>query len=378
MRRDDRDNETRDEGHHLHADEAIQPVPSVPQPELPGDEAFRRVPERAELAVPPSGQSLLQGEGHMLTAGKASQEPLPALHPHDGEEGQAPAAANGRQARADLAAIVAAIRYHHRTRRYAMAQRKRADLSLGAFLRLALGWRKDAPADERKRISAQAQALIKAGEAETKKGEADTDEPAYAEWRHVILASIAARKPFDDVEKAATKAMERLAETLPVWQWAEPIKGFSARGLATIVGEAGDLGTYPKKGHLWKRMGLAVIGAGDGINDVRQGNAGRNASKEDWIAHGYNAERRAMMFVIGDTLVKTNKPENPYRAVYDRRKAQERAKAEAKGLAIVPAAKIPQRKPDGYVAEGTIHLRAQRYMEKRLLRDIWQAWRAAA
>lgn len=378
MRRDDRDNETRDEGHHLHADEAIQPVPSVPQPELPGDEASTRVPEGAGVALPPSGQPPLQGEGHGYGADEAMATAPSALHPHGGEEGHSTSAGDGPSARADLAATVAAIRYHHRTRRYAMAQRKRADLSLGAFLRLALGWRKDAPADERKRISAQAQALIKAGEAETKKGEADTDEPAYAEWRHVILASIAARKPFDDVEKAATRAMERLAATLPVWQWAEPIKGFSARGLATIVGEAGDLGTYPKKGHLWKRMGLAVIGAGDGINDVRQGNAGRNASKEDWIAHGYNAERRAMMFVIGDTLVKTNKPENPYRAVYDRRKAQERAKAEAKGLAIVPAAKIPKRKPEGYVAEGTIHLRAQRYMEKRLLRDIWQAWRAAA
>jgi hypothetical protein len=378
MRRDDRDNETRDEGHNLHADEAIQPVPSVPQPELPGDEAEDDVPKGAYVIVPPSGQPPLQGEGLSGTADKAVEQVPSALHPHGGEEGQASGAREGHPTRADLAATVAAIRYHHRTRRYAMAQRKRADLSLGAFLRLALGWRKDAPAEERKRVADQARALIAAGEAETKKGDADTDEPAYAEWRHVILASIAARKPFDDVEKAATKAMERLAATLPVWQWAEPIKGFSARGLATIVGEAGDLGTYPKKGHLWKRMGLAVIGAGDGVNDVRQGNAGRNASKEDWIAHGYNAERRAMMFVIGDTLVKTNKPENPYRAVYDRRKAQERAKAEAKGLTIVPAAKIPQRKPDGYVAEGTIHLRAQRYMEKRLLRDIWQAWRAAA
>jgi hypothetical protein len=268
----------------------------------------------------------------------------------------------------DLAETIAGIRSAHRERCYAMDQRKRADLSLLAYLRMVLGWSKALPDAERKRIAEQAKALVAFGDAAAKGRPVDIDEPAYLDLEPIITASLMARSPFDAVEKSATKEMERLAKTLPAWEWADTVKGLSARSLAVIVGEAGDLSAYPEKGHLWKRMGLAVMG------DVRQGGLRKGASKDDWIAHGYNAKRRSHMFVIGDVLVKVG---DHYRAVYLARKDYERQRAEAMGLTVAPAAKIPKARAAEFMSDGHVHKRAQRYMEKRLLRDLWQAWRRA-
>jgi hypothetical protein len=116
---------------------------------------------------------------------------------------------------------------------------------------------------------------------------------------------------------------------------------------------------------VWKRLGLAVI---DG---VRQGGLPKSASKDDWIAHGYSRVRRSRMFVIGDALIKAN---GEYRAVYLARKEYERQRAEAAGLTVAPALKIPKARANEFISDGIIHRRAQRYREKRLLRDLWQAW----
>lgn len=305
----------------------------------------------------------------------------------------------------DKATIIAQITEAHRRRNFAMDVRKMVDLKVGSLLRTQLGWRKTEAGDANhkeqseinKRAKEGAAALLEIGEAEavvieleakqaalerigeslngierrrleTARAAAATDEPAYAEWRSVILASIQARKPFDIVEADNTKQMEHLAKQLPVAEWAESIKGLGMRSLAAIVGEAGDLSAYPKKGHLWKRMGLAVIGG------VRQGGLSKGAPKQDWIDHGYSRKRRSQMFVIGDVMVKVGEE---YRQVYLDRKDYERARAEAAGLTVVPAAKIPKGRMDEFVSDGHIHRRAQRYMEKRLLRDLWKAWRAA-
>lgn len=252
----------------------------------------------------------------------------------------------------DPADLCAAIRFYHRQRCYAMEQRKRADLALGSFLRLMLGWRMDLPDDERKAIATHAANLMKDG--------------SGSEWEPVVNASIKARDPFHEIEAASLKEMKALAVQLPVWnEWAEDVRGFGEASLAIIVAEAGDLSGYPKKGHLWKRMGIAVL---DG---TRQGGLSKNAAKEDWIEHGYNRRRRSRMWTIGDTLIKA---QGPYREVYLARKEYERERAEAMGLTIAPSAKIPKKRADEFMSDGQVHRRAQRYMEKRLLRDLWQAW----
>jgi hypothetical protein len=219
-----------------------------------------------------------------------------------------------------------------------MEQRKRVDLSLGSFLRLVLGWSMALPEAERKKIAEQAATLM--------------DDPNDLEWGAVIAASHKAREPFEDIEKDAVKKMVKLAKTLPVWtSFGESVRGFGEASLAVIVAEAGDLSNYSTHSKLWKRMGLAVM---DG---VRQGGLAKGASKDAWIAHGYNPTRRSKMWNIGDALIKGNR-DGVYRTLYLNRKAYE-------------LMRDPEMKPI------KAHRRAQRYMEKRLLRDLWKAWRAA-
>jgi len=229
------------------------------------------------------------------------------------------------------------IRYWHRQRCFAMEQRKRIDLSLGSFLRMMLGWSLNLPEKDRKRIAEQAADIAESGE---------------GEWAAIVAASGLAREPFEDIERRAVKEMEKLAKALPVWsQFGEEVRGFGAVSLAVIVAEAGDLSNYATHSRLWKRMGLAVM---DG---VRQGGLGKNAGKEAWIAHGYNPARRSKVFMIGDSLIKGNR-DGVYRTTYLARKEYE-------------LVRDPEMKPI------QAHRRAQRYMEKRLLRDLWKAWRRA-
>jgi hypothetical protein len=271
----------------------------------------------------------------------------------------------------DLATICFEIREQHRRRLFAMDQRKRADLALGGFLRRQLGWSFEATAQQNAVINERVRRLLMIGELVIGKKqpspEADADYAAYAA---VIEAAFEARAPMARVESDATKAMEKLAKELPVWSaFGEGVKGFGPRSLAVIVGDAGNLANYASVAKLWKRMGMAVL---DG---VRQGGLSKTASAEDWLRHGYNARRRSQMFVIGDVLVKN---QGRYREIYLARKVYERELAEALSLTVAPAAKIPAKAKDQFRSEGHVHKRAQRYMEKALLRDLWCAWNRKA
>lgn len=237
----------------------------------------------------------------------------------------------------------------------------------GAFVRRALGWRMDLDEKERNAINKQAARLIDEIEtgghqiSDSQGGCAAAGDgghyyavnhPARASVAPFVLAVAEGRKPFDAMRKETEKEMRRIAETLPVYPWVASVKGFGSLGLAIIVGECGDLGEYRKGvAGIWKRLGLAVM---DG---KRQGNPGEGATSETWIAHGYNARRRSAMWTLGDSLLKCGG--GPWRTLYLERKAYELARA-------------PDMRPM------QAHRRAQRYVEKRLLRTLWQEWRRAS
>lgn len=229
------------------------------------------------------------------------------------------------------------IAMHHRERCFAMEQRKRLDLALGSFLRLRLGWRKDLPEQERKAIATQASKLM------------DCPEGPLAD---LIEASKQAAEPFRIVEADAKKTMAKLAKQLPVWDaFGKDVRGFGEVSLAVIVSEAGDLSLYDDFCKLWKRMGIAA-----GQNKVPP-NLSREERAEAWISRGKNPRRRSHMWNIGDALIKGNQ-DGKYRTIYLRRKEYEHAR-------------------DPEMSKMHAHRRAQRYMEQRLLRDLWRAWRRA-
>jgi len=255
-------------------------------------------------------------------------------------------------------AIVSEIRYHHRKRVFAVENRKRLDLALMSILRMMLGWSRALPKAERDAINAQARAIAAGEIAE-----------GFDHLAELVEANVVARGPMAAVERNAEKAMTTLAGELAVAAWWQANVGKSLLGLAIIIGEAGDVGGYGNPAKLWKRMGVGLV---DG---VRQGGLKKTAPKADWIRHGYNRSRRSRLYTIGDSLIKK---QGAWRELYLARKDYERARAEARGLTVVPAARIPKARAAEFMADGHVHRRAQRYMEKRLLRDLWRAWRAAA
>jgi hypothetical protein len=203
--------------------------------------------------------------------------------------------------------------------------------ALGAYLRTQLGWRTDLPEKQRNKIAAAARKIIKDGD------------------NHNVAAAEASCAPWAPIEFAHKTEMERLAVLLPVWaSFGKDIRGFGPMCLAMVVAEAGDLSNYPTHSTLWKRLGLAVF------EGRRQGDPVINTADE-WIRHGYNRVRRSQIFNIGDALIKQNGV-GRYRTIYLNRKAYELA-----------------REPDMRPIKA--HRRAQRYMEKMLIRDLWRAWR---
>ncbi|MDH3913881.1 MAG: hypothetical protein OEU09_21585 [Rhodospirillales bacterium] len=184
--------------------------------------------------------------------------------------------------------------------------------------------------------------------------------------RDVNVHFLAARAEIAGHHAALRKHLERLAAQLPIAGFVDDVPGLAFLGLGAIVGEAGDLSNYANPAKLWKRFGLAVMPDG-----LRQ----RKVAGAAALEHGYAPARRSVVWTLGDSLIKK---QGPYRELYLARKEVERAKAEAAGLEVRPQARIPAKNAAAFMSDGHVHNRAKRYMEKRLLRELWRAWRRAA
>jgi hypothetical protein len=176
---------------------------------------------------------------------------------------------------------------------------------------------------------------------------------------------IMARKILGVERKKEEKKLTKLAKQLPVWEWVETVRGVGPLSLANIIGEARDLSNYANPAKLWKRMGLALIG------DKRQGSPGKSATAEDWIEHGYCAARRSVMWTVGDCIVKSCKEGSEYRDIYNAKKEDYLNRPWCGGCHI----KEDKGEDREHCTDGHAHNRAQRYTEKRFLRDLWRVWR---
>lgn len=187
----------------------------------------------------------------------------------------------------------------------------------------------------------------------------------YPPLATLYLARASLREHIGSIEKV----LERLAKSLPGYReiW-EPTSGLGEVGLALILGETGDLRLYSTPAKVWKRMGLHVY-QGRALWTKRPG-----MSAQDWTAAGYSPRRRSLMYTIVNLGICTKK--NRYHELRDERRLYERAKVEAAGVKVVAAAKIPKSaSPGAYMSEGHVMNRANRYVAKRLLKDLWRVWR---
>ena len=94
-------------------------------------------------------------------------------------------------------------------------------------------------------------------------------------------------------ETRIDRQMTKLAGKHEMAPWAKAIRGFGHAGLAKVIAECGDVGSYRGPACVWKRMGLAVINGG------RQ----RRVPGAEALEHGYNAERRSVMWNVGGAVI---------------------------------------------------------------------------
>jgi hypothetical protein len=240
------------------------------------------------------------------------------------------------------AAIFAALADLQTQRRFCIRAQQRSDRAVESFLE------RIEPQADREAAFAAARRLrlaIEAGKA---------THPTAS----LVLRAREARLGWDKFRADVETRMRQLARSLPVYDaFVRDVAGFADLGLAVIAAEArddiADPANYPNPAKLWKHLGLAVM------NGVRQGGLRKGASAEQWIAHGYNPERRSEVWVFcSDILVRhqfqKGKPRDPYGEAYARKKAE-------------------------YLARGWTPTHAdqaaRRYMSKRFIRDLWAAWK---
>jgi hypothetical protein len=191
---------------------------------------------------------------------------------------------------------------------------------------------------------------------------------------------LAALPTFENDIERIEKQLDKMGKSLPVWKtWGQHVKGLSSKGLAIIVGECGDIGSYRNPSCVWKRMGLAVHFG------HRQGNPGTGATADDWTFEAYSKHRRSVMWNVGNSLIggmgkfrpafgEEDSPDwSAYQKLFVDRCRYEAARLPHKdGSAIKESATGKE----SYTAHAAA--RAKRHVEKRLLRDLYAAWRQAS
>lgn len=194
-----------------------------------------------------------------------------------------------------------------------------------------------------------------------------------------MLPLCAARDGLATERKRVEKRLKLLAGQLPAARFVEETKGIALNSLAAIVGEAGDLSRYPDRDRpakhgpaaLWKRLGFAPYDGLAGSTWKRDSWRPRALSKDEWIENPFSGQRYAVMHEIALALhhaqcegkaksgTAYGRPKGEYGAAYVRRREH---------TAVTH--------PD-WTAQHA-HFDALRYMMKRLLRDLWKAWRQAS
>lgn len=297
----------------------------------------------ADPTAPPAPDS-------RIAAATASVTARYATTPRSGSDSPAGRAIGHKQAKNAATVppeLIAEIRLHYRLAKSAETSRIRIDHGLLAFVRVYLtDWDPGAEPADRKKSAAQAQRVIEA----IRNGEPGGDDAALVEIASsMVLAMEPSRAEFQKALKLHRKEAEKRAKTLLAWERIRHVKGFSAWGLAAIIGEAGDIGAGGVRA-LYYRLGLAP----DEAYPTGEKRTGRKIPR---------GRRGRVMGIIADPLLraqwrgeKDGVPAHaigPYGVVY----GETKARALAAGKSKLHADRL-----------------ARRVMVKALLHDVHAAW----
>lgn len=296
----------------------------------------------------------------------------------------------------DTTRNVASIVDLHRQRQSAIRAKNRITLAMKAVVRSMLCSEEDFEEDKStdkltrygkkpRKLTAEAKKRVDGAVSEALKeikelGEGD--ESTLSPVAREVLEYTHAEKMFQLKADRKAREMVKIAKLLPAYEWAASVHGFGDVSFATIVGECGDIGTYKSIASVWKRLGLAVD-----ENGRRQGNPGEGATAQDWVKHGYNKARRSVSWNARNGLIGPNGLWRPdfganvdgsnsmteYQCVFTKRA---RYASEKKGLPISCVKNAKGVEKESYKAH--VINDAARYMEKRLIKNLYIEWRKAA
>jgi len=228
-------------------------------------------------------------------------------------------------------------------------------LATGAMTRRALGFQPGNEDAAQKELVKRAARIVSDGFS-GKPWHEDDQEIGSALASHFAAMS-AALDPIERARHQIELDMKRRARALPVWSsWAKGVHGFGELGLAVIVGEAGDIGSYRSDDGLKKRLGLAPY-FGQAYSTWRK-EGGLTAST--WTEAGYNPARLGQVFgVVTSPLFR----------------AQATVKGQYHALYLARRERTAITHPEW--TKGHSHNDAMRIMTQRLISDLWSEWRRA-
>lgn len=178
----------------------------------------------------------------------------------------------------------------------------------------------------------------------------------------------------ETLEHQVVLTLQRLVRQHFMRDWVEAQRGLGLLGFAGLVGVTGDLSRFPSVAKLWKYLGL----------HVQDGHAPRREKGVPWthtdcqgghlasckpacttdhhaacvpggVGTAYAPKGRVLCHQLGEAIVKVG-GSGPYRAAYDRKKAEYEAG-----------------RPDWTQARR--HNAAMRYAVKLLIKEMWIEWR---
>jgi len=285
---------------------------------------------------------------------------------------------------ADVAAISSDLQALQRQRAITIKSRVMQANRLQAVVAGTLGYSSGMAEKDRLKKFAEASALIKAVAA----GKADSP------LKIVILTTLIGIDAFDRMQADLEKAMVKQAKRLPVAAWvkAPQQRGFGLLFLAIVVGECGDLANYANPGKLWRRLGCAPWSFGDRTAMGATWRAGKEGKlpAEEWARYGYSPRRRSIAYLIGEGIVKQNTVAGVMSIDPDCWRAGHGANDGAGGDPVGETDTITAPGPyrlrydEAKAAARVAHpdwppLRCHRHAmllaTKRLLRELWVAWR---
>lgn len=263
--------------------------------------------------------------------------------------------------------VIDGIRELHRKRDMELRSEGDAIRRVKSYCRRAVGCSPDDDAKERARKKKLADEAFKV----VIRGKKEWTEGLVTAVGNATEGVMAGKVAFEKSYKVTEKMLRAKAKETHVAWFVEETPGFGYVGLGQIIGEAGDLSNYSGPAKVWKRFGLAPHNGKSASRWRLKGGLG----DEEWKALGYSPRRRSVSFMLGESLLKVSS--GPYKKIYDARKRYEIDRFNASGKPVYSAAeaKSAKAKAGEYTPLMVAARRAQRYMEKRLLRDLWRAWR---